>query len=613
MFPNTLQISLLCSLMLIGLGLSAQGTRCDDIQPFCAGDDQLVFPNSNAGVTGTIVAEEGPDYGCLELKRYPAWFYLQIEDSGDLEFLIAQTENADGSGELLDVDFVIWGPFNKRDNYCSASILSEENLIDCSYEKDAIEIANITNAKEDEIYVFAVLNYSTLPGYISLEQIEMGENSGSTDCTVLDGVLGHDKVLCSQNETILDAEIDGASGYQWSKFDKNLNDFLTLSGETDSNLKVSESGTYKVLVEDGDGNNDIEDVINIQFYDRPNIQKPAESIAVCQKGNIVDLTQKEQELLVNTNFTEGYEIEYFETQQDIDNDEMIAKPSLYTAEVSETIFVRIRDLFTGCYSEISEIQLNILQLPQMKFPEEIEMCVDASGQFQEELVLGFDYGKNYNYTWLNGNEVISNDFEIYLNQQSVNPEYSLVITEAITGCEVSYSTKLKYVSEPESIEVEILKANFGQNWNVEVRAEPFLGHSSEFEYRLDDGLYTSQNVFNNIEKGVHEVSVREVGGCGGVLKDQFTVIGFDFFFTPNGDGINDRWKVTTDKDYQILNIKLFDRYGNFILEIDPKGEGWDGTADGELLIQNDYWFRLEYISPTTNGKKEFSGHFTLKR
>ncbi|WBL26268.1 T9SS type B sorting domain-containing protein [Zunongwangia sp. HGR-M22] len=599
--------------MLLSLGLSAQGTRCDDIKPFCAGEDQLVFPNSNTEITNVIVAEEGPDYGCLELKRYPAWFYLQIEDSGDLEFLITQTENADGSGELLDVDFVIWGPFNKRDNYCSSSILSEDNLIDCSYEKDAIEIANITNAKEDEIYVFALLNYSTLPGYISLEQIEMNENSGSTDCTVLDGVLGHDQVLCSNTETILDAEIEGASGYQWFVFDESIDDFTEISGEASSKLNVAKDGTYKVLVEDGDGNNDIEDVVNIHFYDRPKIQKPAESIVVCQKGNNVDLTQKEQELLGNTNFTEGYEIEYFETQQDIDNDEMIAKPSLYKAEVSETIFVRIRDLFTGCYSEISEIQLKILQLPQMKFPEEIEMCVNASGEFQEELVLGFDYGENYNYTWLNGNEVISNDFEISLNQQSINPEYNLVITEATTGCEVSYSTKLRYVSEPESIEIEILKANFGQNWNVEVQAEPFLGHSSEFEYRLDNGVYTSQNVFNNIEKGVHEVSVREIGGCGNVLKDEFTVIGFDFFFTPNGDGINDFWTVTSDKDYRILNIKLFDRYGNFIREIDPEGEGWDGSFNGELLVQDDYWFRLEYTTPSSTSIKHFSGHFTLKR
>jgi gliding motility-associated-like protein len=39
--------------------------------------------------------------------------------------------------------------------------------------------------------------------------------------------------------------------------------------------------------------------------------------------------------------------------------------------------------------------------------------------------------------------------------------------------------------------------------------------------------------------------------------------------------------------------------------------GWDGTYNGNPLPSSDYWFRIEYTE--NNIKKQFSGHFTLKR
>src|SRR5690606_35736527 len=140
----------------------SQGDRCSSIQPFCAGNSQLIFPNSNPGSGGIPNAGAGPNYGCLSTQPYPAWYYLQISTSGDLRFTISQSENQDGSGREIDVDFIVWGPFDEDDDYCSNTSLTAQNTIDCSYEAFATETMYIPNAQAGKIYIVMITNYDEI-------------------------------------------------------------------------------------------------------------------------------------------------------------------------------------------------------------------------------------------------------------------------------------------------------------------------------------------------------------------------------------------------------------------------------------------------------------------
>jgi len=55
-------------------------------------------------------------------------------------------------------------------------------------------------------------------------------------------------------------------------------------------------------------------------------------------------------------------------------------------------------------------------------------------------------------------------------------------------------------------------------------------------------------------------------------------------------------------------LKIFDRYGKFIKQINPLERGWDGTFNGHLLPNDDYWFQV-----LLEDGRDFRGHFTLKR
>ncbi|APG61247.1 hypothetical protein [Christiangramia salexigens] len=174
-----------------------QGSVCEDIEPFCAGSERLTFPNSNFTNTTQQTGEFGPDYACLDEQPYPSWFYLQVEDEGDLQFRISQYANEDLSGAPLDVDFVIWGPFEKGDDFCTAASLSSENIVDCSYLPDAVETMTITGASANAVYVVVITNFEENPGFISLQQIS---GDGSTDCSILGEGLGEDISVCGEEE-----------------------------------------------------------------------------------------------------------------------------------------------------------------------------------------------------------------------------------------------------------------------------------------------------------------------------------------------------------------------------------------------------------------------------
>ena len=85
---------------------------------------------------------------------------------------------------------------------------------------------------------------------------------------------------------------------------------------------------------------------------------------------------------------------------------------------------------------------------------------------------------------------------------------------------------------------------------------------------------------------------------------------FLYFFTPNGDTINDTWQVYGVSSVFQPNseILIFDRFGKLITQIKPSGRGWDGTFNGLPLPQSDYWF-----SVTLQDGRIYRNHFTLKR
>jgi large repetitive protein len=137
-----------------------------------------------------------------------------------------------------------------------------------------------------------------------------------------------------------------------------------------------------------------------------------------------------------------------------------------------------------------------------------------------------------------------------------------------------------------------------------------------YEYSIDEGPRQTSNVFENVSLGEHIIYVWDTEGgiaysCDALTIEGVQIIDYPYYFTPNGDGIHDKWNIVGLANQPSAKIYIFDRYGKLLKQISSTGEGWDGTFNGMLMPSTDYWFKVEYIED--NVIKEFKAHFSLKR
>lgn len=597
--------------IIAGFSAFAQGSICSNIEPFCAGDQRLTFPNSNSTNSSQISGEFGPDYGCLEEQPYPAWFFLQVEDNGNLRFRISQNSREDGRGVPLDVDFVVWGPFQRGEDYCSAANLSASNQVDCSYLPDSIETMTIPNARENEIYVVVITNFDQVPGFISLEQTNSGE--GSTDCSILEFDLGEDIAVCGEDEYLLDGTSDEDAEYQWFKYDESSMNYVELTNETGPTLLVTEEGDYKLIVTDVLEDKTEEDEINVSFYDVPEVF-PAEDLAKCDSGDTVDLTLRNSQLLGDRTEVSDFTVNFYESSEAAGENDAISNPRNFPFEEGKQVFARVMHNVSGCLSEIESFNLTIFDFPEYSLAEKTVLCVNLSGAAIGRSILGEDLGEGYEYEWILDGNIVSTEARYTLTELPGNGILEQNIIHDESGCFQAYSTIIQPVSRPETLEVNISGSDFGDGYVINLEAIGGIGQAfASYEYRLDGGDWRSSPKFKDVRPGNHVAYVRETNGCGETKSASFFLVGYPRFFTPNGDGFNDEWQLITDQNIEIHEVMIFDRYGKSITEL-KSGEdfSWDGTTNGRPLPETDYWFKVIF-STSDKAREEFMANFSLIR
>lgn len=76
-------------------------------------------------------------------------------------------------------------------------------------------------------------------------------------------------------------------------------------------------------------------------------------------------------------------------------------------------------------------------------------------------------------------------------------------------------------------------------------------------------------------------------------------------FTPNGDGVNDEFRVVY-RSLKRFHITIHNRWGRKVYESDNPAEGWDGTVGGQLGAPGVYFYYIEAAGFHDN--EEFRRH-----
>lgn len=288
----------------------------------------------------------------------------------------------------------------------------------------------------------------------------------------------------------------------------------------------------------------------------------------------------------------------------------------------QKIYVRLNsrtniDSETGiaCF-KIFELDLYVRPYPvNYLLNEPYTICIDQLNTITYPVEIKTQLNStDYTFQWYNGHDAVTGNEIIGETGTSFTTstvgQYSVVVTNISNAANCSstfnFSTQNSIVPNSATINPNELIA-FGTDNTVTAIVTPA---STDYLYSIDGTYFQESNVFTNISGGDHTLTVINKFGCGDVTAT-FTVVDYPNYFTPNGDGHNDTWNIKGSSALDLAIIRIFDRYGKLIKQIDPNGNGWNGTFNNELLPSTDYWFTIEYTKD--NITKEFKGHFSLIR
>lgn len=285
---------------------------------------------------------------------------------------------------------------------------------------------------------------------------------------------------------------------------------------------------------------------------------------------------------------------------------------------SQTISVLVENIDNSLCSTSTLIDFIVIDTPYFEVSDVI-LCLNDIEPNVTTVYIENQEG-SYNYNWF---QIIENqDVSIGSNSDFLEitsgGEYKVVATS--TDGNFCQKTELFTVTESNIALLEtvlVTDTTFSNSASIIVQ----VTGEGDYEYALDivdindDDEYQESNIFNFVSFGMHTITIRDRNNCG-IITEDFVVLEYQKFFTPNDDGHFERWNINNVSGLftnynSVSDITIFNRYGKVMAIIDPNGEGWDGKFKGKQALPTDYWFILELID--FNGKIiNKKGHFSLR-
>ncbi|UUC45348.1 choice-of-anchor L domain-containing protein [Flavobacterium cerinum] len=201
----------------------------------------------------------------------------------------------------------------------------------------------------------------------------------------------------------------------------------------------------------------------------------------------------------------------------------------------------------------------------------------------------------FTYEWNNDPTITTQS--ITVNQTGT---YTVKITNA-DGCFVTKTFTV--VASAPAVITSVTVNDFASGQNSATVNYQGIG---DYEFSLDGVIFQDSPTFTNLDSGEYTVTVKDKKECG-IVHKTFFVLDYPRFFTPNGDGYNDVWRIPYLNRYPTAQVAIFDRYGK-LLHFFKGGGYWNGQYNRRDLPSTDYWFTITF----DNGRV-VKGHFSMLR
>ena len=252
--------------------------------------------------------------------------------------------------------------------------------------------------------------------------------------------------------------------------------------------------------------------------------------------------------------------------------------------------------------------------------------------FGDELILTLqDTADVGSWQWTFGDGVIENNSDPAIHTYEFNPDsvnistrpVSLVLSSQETGCELTQSI---VVSIDELVALFNVSDSLNYCEGLAFFENETIGGATFTWSTNDDGVFSNEvnPSIDFMRTGDIDVTLEATnanGTCVSEVTNTITLPEVDDFvdlpnvFTPNGDGVNDRFNVVvTNEDFaefvNVLTFKVYDRWGKLIYDNETPDLGWDGRYKNEDAPNDAYAYFIEY-EIVNCGVDSFKGNVTL--
>lgn len=289
------------------------------------------------------------------------------------------------------------------------------------------------------------------------------------------------------------------------------------------------------------------------------------------------------------------ETDLFNTQSPIDKSQ-----TLTTSQTEKTFYIRVSKPGNFC-DNYSVFKLRFKQPKRSTTISDTIICkgttinLDAGDGYDAALGMGFS-----SYKWYKA----SDPSQAAISSSRYAPNLSpgdYVVELGFNGC--LYKQPIK-ISEPQDLMINNVLIEGGKVTVLAANGIP------PYQYSLDGHSYQSGNVYDNVPKGQHTITVLDA--CG-TVADTFTIIGIKNVITPNDDGVNDVADYSDLLTKSDPRFEVYDRNGVLVFKGDAGNHYiWNGKLNGIALPSSSYWYILEWNETGNPKRVQNTGWILLK-
>ncbi len=419
---------------------------------------------------------------------------------------------------------------------------------------------------------------STLPFYETMQgdtiSLTITGNCGiSTDTLILtestEGPqvnLGPDILACENETIIIEAGISGVQ-YLWQ------------DGSTSDQFITTQSGIFSISVSNACGND--QDTIEVLFEVKPPVQDLGPDSTLCIG----------EQLILTANTATGISLVWQDGHTE----------DTYTVTSPGGLYVLTG--FNRCGAETDSVRISYINSPPpVNLGPDTVLCEGNS------LLLSVIPGA-YDIIWQDGNtipEFVISQTGLYtiqlINDCGMETDSIRVLVDT-NGIRLNLPSQLLWCPGDNFILDATQPFDAAYLWN-NGSVDPSIAASAPGQYIVEVSTFCYQES--------SQTEIIQQDGCS-----PSPVFYLPNVFTPDGNGVNDKFTLFTNLPQNILGIdgEIYDRWGNLVFASNALPFEWEGSFNGAQLNPGVYVYVLvvTYLDNGETMAKQFTGDVTLVR